>query len=457
MATWETFRLSELRLDQQNYRTGKTATQRDAIAAIIEDQKEKMINLAEDLLAMKGPSPGEPIWVTRDLEVSGMYVVLEGNRRVASLKLLETPALADGTIIEKAFNGLAKEYAKQPIRELEACVFPTREAALPWLRRRHLTSASGVGLQGWKPMAKARANRDQGVKAPRFLAVYDFLQDGSEEWANLSDVLDSKWTTVDRVLNASTLPSLLGVDIDLKSGRIEFGNRDVEAGKDLLRRILHDVGRPDFKFSEIETDKDRERFVGKFSKWSVKGTGRAKGKAAGKAVLPPTKIAAASPLPRLVPAPRITLAPKVGSRTFKVEGPRLNALYRECRTINVKGSENAAAFLLRVFIELSSEALLVEKNIPVPVSGKVPRTSWADIGISLAHKVGAVLDFLDPTGKDKQLQQARIARDPNSQSGFSINTLHSYFHNRHMLPDAVAIKEAWDAWENYLRLLHAAR
>ncbi len=87
MASWETFKLSELRLDQRNYRTGPTATQRDALAAIADDQKGKLVSLAEDILSV-GLSPGEPIWVTRDTDASGMYVVVEGNRRLAALKSL---------------------------------------------------------------------------------------------------------------------------------------------------------------------------------------------------------------------------------------------------------------------------------------------------------------------------------------------------------------------------------
>ena len=51
MGNWETFKLSELRLDLINYRTGKTASQRAAIGAIIDDQKKKLANLAEDILA----------------------------------------------------------------------------------------------------------------------------------------------------------------------------------------------------------------------------------------------------------------------------------------------------------------------------------------------------------------------------------------------------------------------
>ena len=127
-------------------------------------------------------------------------------------------------------------------------------------------------------MAKARANRDQGVQAPRFLAVYDFLQDSSEEWAGLSDVLDSKWTTVDRVLNAASLPTVLGIDINLKTGTITFGNSDVLAGKALLRRVLHEIASPSFKFSEIESEKDREAFIARFAPWSVKAKAAPVGK-----------------------------------------------------------------------------------------------------------------------------------------------------------------------------------
>jgi hypothetical protein len=465
MATWENFRLSELHLDQQNYRTGNTASQREAIAGIIADQGTKLVNLGEDILSMRGTSPGEPIWVTRDTEAAGFYIVLEGNRRVAALKLMETPALADGTVVEEGFRELGKQYAAAPIRELEACVFPTREDAAPWQRRRHMTSTSGVGLQGWKPMAKGRADRDQGAKAPRFLTVYEYLQDNSDEWAELSDTLDNKWTTVDRVLNASTLASVLGITIDLKTGTITFGNGNVAAGRALLLRILHEMASPSFAFSQIEKDVDREQFIRRFEPWAV--LSKATPPSGAPAPIPPASPPPApAPTPQPAPAPpvaltpptRQTLAPKTGNRTFRVDGTRLNGLYRECRLLKVQGNENAASFLLRVFIELSSEALLIEKNVPVSgAATKRGATVWEDFGATLAMKVGAVIDHLDPTGKDRRLQQARVARDPNSAATYSISTLHAYFHNRHMKPDAVAIREAWDAWEDYLRLLHAAR
>ena len=106
MATFETFKLSELRLDENNYRTGPVSSQRAAIDAIIADQGPKLVNLAKDILEMRGLSPGEPLWVYRDT-ASGTYVVVEGNRRVTALKLMDNPLLADGSTVEKDFRALA--------------------------------------------------------------------------------------------------------------------------------------------------------------------------------------------------------------------------------------------------------------------------------------------------------------------------------------------------------------
>jgi len=467
MTNFETFKLSELRLDEKNYRTGDVLSQRDAILAIINDQKSKLINLAKDILAEGGVSPGEPIWVTR-ADKAG-YTVIEGNRRVTALKLLETPTLADGTVVEKEFRLLAQEFAKNPIRELTACVFPTFESAETWRRRRHLSTASGVGLERWSTLAKARADRDHGIKARRSLAVFEYLDDNSDDWTAIADALDTKWTTVERVLNAGPMKSLLGVGIDQKSGEITFENGNEAAGRKLLRAILAAMANTAFKFEEVEKQQDRETFLGRFAGMAVKAAPLASGKPGPN----PTPSQRPSPTPSPSPTPasspgggtrprpepvRKTLAPKTGARTFHVKGPRLNPLYGECRNLAVEGNENAAALLLRVFIELSTEALLTEKSVVLPSAlGKKGKTKWDDIGISLTAKVQCAVDHLDTTGKDKAYQPIRLALDPQSHSVAAINTLHGYFHNRQLTPQVSDVMKAWDIWEPYLSALHGAR
>ncbi len=479
---WATLKLHQLRLDQQNYRLGPQKTQRDAVRAMIDDQGLKLVRLAKDILQMKGVNPGEPIWVVPG-DARGQYIVEEGNRRITALKLLETPALADGTPLEKPFRRLAKEYAADPIRQVEVRVYPSREEVLPWKRRRHMTAASGVGLAPWKPMAKARANRDVGADAPRFLAVAELLADEKDAvWNEIAEALDGRWTTVDRVLNADPFSNLLGVHIDPKTGSVRFENGDAKSGRALLLRILSTIGAPDFEFSQIEDKEDRETFIRKFVTWSVKGSSPPSSfdSPSPEDELPddpqetPPNDKDAGPAPKSQPPPvdptpgqqsrreaadsaRRTLAPDKGLRLLSVGGVRLGPLYSECRKIRVKGNENAAAFLLRVFIELSSEALLHEKNVKIPRSLRDKSvTKWDDYKVKLSDKITAVALHLDPDNNAKVFQQARLAVRTDHPGLHSIATLHGYFHNRHLLPDAASIRDTWDGWEAYLRELHNA-
>lgn len=466
MTNFETFKLSELRLDEKNYRTGVVATQRDAILAIITDQKHKLVNLAKNILDEGGVSPGEPIWVTR-AQSGGGYVVIEGNRRVTALKLLENPDLADGTLIEKEFRSLSQQFAQKPVRELTACVFPTYESAETWRRKRHLATESGVGLERWSVLAKGRADRDHGVGARRSLAVFEYLADGSSEWSAIADALDTRWTTVERVLNAGAMKTVLGISIDPKTGVVGFENGNDGDGRKLLRSILGTMATSTFKFAEVEKQSDRESFLTRFAAMSVKTVaspatptkGRpSAGGAAPTATTPAPSAGTTGRKPKMDTTTRKTLAPKSGARTFQVNGVRLNPMYAECRKLPVEGNENAAALLLRVFIELSTEAFLTEKSVQIPSKfHKAGKTRWDDIGIPLAVKIQSTIDTLDPTMKAKEFQAARVALDLQSHSINSINTLHGYFHNRDLTPQGSNVMKAWDAWEPYLTALHGAR
>lgn len=456
---FETFKLSELRLDQKNYRIGQVGSQREAILAIISDQKQKLVNLAKDILNENAVSPGEPIWVSR-AESGGGYTVIEGNRRVTALKLLENPSLADGTEVEKDFRLLAPQFAQKPIRDLTAYVFEKYEDAKPWRRRRHLPTDSGVGLERWNHLAKARALRDHGEGARRSLAVFEYLDDESEYWMATADALDTRWTTVERVLNTSALKDDLGLFIDPKTGAICPDNGDQVAARKLLRAILGAMAATDFDFRDIEKVEDRKTFLTRFAGMSVKGRPPAPPKGSRLPQQPATPLA--PPIRqrvRVVSETRATLAPKTGQRVFPVAGKRLHKIYDECRKIKVADNENASALLLRVFIELSTEALLSEKNVPIPSAfGKKGATRWDDIGIQLSAKVQQALDFLDPgPKKSKDFQNIRLALDPQSHGVASINTLHGYFHNRDFMPDEANILKAWDIWEPYLRAVHGAR
>lgn len=455
---WGNFKLSQLKLDQQNIRTGNQPDQRAAIRALVEDQKQMLVNLALDLMDV-GPSPGEPIWVTADPDDAGQFIVLEGNRRVTALKMLDNPLLAAETDYSTEFAAMAKEFVLKPRRELEAQIFASREDAWPWIERRHMSAASGVGLQPWKSLALERHKLGGGGSIRRSLLVLNYLDDGSNAFQEVGAIINAKSTTVDRVLNAPAMVDALGIHISRKDRTVQFANADEIAGRRLLRDLITAMAKPEFRFSTIRDDTDRDTFVRRFAGGAARGSGPPDTTGgAGMAVSGGTDRPAGAGRKRLIEPIRPTLAPK-GDRAFNVPGKRLNKLYSECRKISLLGNENAAALLLRVFIELSSEAFLVETNTPLPVAITVKKgkTDWCEIGVTLNDKITAVLPLIDTTPRTKmQLKDARVAL-ANSHKAGSIDTLHSYFHNLDVSPDGPSLRAAWDTWENYLRLLHAAR
>jgi hypothetical protein len=447
------FGLGELNLDKQNIRTrrlGPPTNQRECFHALLKDQKQKLVTLARDLLAV-GPSPVEPIWVTKDTDEPGQYIVLEGNRRVAALKMMKNPLLADGTPQAEAFSNLSKEFAELPEKKLIAEVFESREEAKPWIERRHMPETSGVGVQKWHSLTVRMERRDAGDPPTPSLAALEFLDDGSPEFAAVSETILAKSTTVDRVLKSPALKEVLGVTIDKKSGDISFENGNEETGRALLKNVIGGMAEDDFTFSTVRDSDDRKAFLSRFSGQAVKkAAGTSKGDA-GKSATTPARAKRAE-------RTRSTLAPGGGDHTIAyVKGTRLSKIYKECRKLGLMNNENAAALLVRVFIELSSEAFLIDKKIALPAKYSGKKTDWADIGITLDDKIRAVMSVVDVTSRtNKQLKQARIALSNKDAHG-SIDTLHAYFHNLEVTPSIPALRDAWDTWENYLRLLHAAR
>ncbi len=102
----------------------------------------------EDLMISIGENgffPGEAIVATP--AKNNKYTVLEGNRRLAALRLLQNPDSAGNRrSITKASEG-----AKNKPTEIPAYIVNSRDDALQYLGFRHIS-----GVQRWDPLAKAR-------------------------------------------------------------------------------------------------------------------------------------------------------------------------------------------------------------------------------------------------------------------------------------------------------------
>ncbi|MCD8213406.1 MAG: ParB N-terminal domain-containing protein [Campylobacter sp.] len=91
-------------------------------------------------IAQNGYFIGEPLLVTKDNE---KYIVIEGNRRLTALKLLQKPNLAD--VYTKKIEQVLKEGDNRPTN-IPCIVFESRNEILQYLGYRHVTGVKSRGM-----------------------------------------------------------------------------------------------------------------------------------------------------------------------------------------------------------------------------------------------------------------------------------------------------------------------
>ncbi len=105
-------RVDELLLDAENPRFVHGASQRDVLQKILDDQREKLFSLAESISA-DGMNPVERLLVLRDSKQTSKFVVLEGNRRLAALTILENPSILSSLELAAPLRRRFEEVAAQ--------------------------------------------------------------------------------------------------------------------------------------------------------------------------------------------------------------------------------------------------------------------------------------------------------------------------------------------------------
>ena len=144
MNGFETLSIDVLEFDIENPRLPsnlKGGSESDILEYL--ETKTRIENLISSI-GENGFFSGEAIVVTP--HGPDKYTVIEGNRRLAALRLLQDPTKASNPRIERA----ARETANKPT-EIPVYVVQSRDDTLQYLGFRHIS-----GVQRWDPLAKAR-------------------------------------------------------------------------------------------------------------------------------------------------------------------------------------------------------------------------------------------------------------------------------------------------------------
>lgn len=380
-----------------------------------------------------GLDPGDAFYVTIQ---NGEYVVLDGNRRLAALKVLRNPTLLKGAgIADATERRILKDigdYILNKDYEVRAFPFTKREDAEGWIERRHGNSLDGEGRVNWDPKQIQRFRKDRSV-----LDVIDFVDSQKNcnlDWPAVRKSAEANTSTIKRFLVSKSGREFLGYRAS-DDKKIPTTTKDVSYLGDALLRIFTDIhsgavsSRTHNKASEIkayfhsmpdalkekrETDYGPRTFASLASGPTASVAGR---KTAAKAAVSANKIARV----------RDTLAPT----KFSFNEPSTEKgkqLLREASQLRTGTFPLSCAYTFRTIIEYTLDTYMRNHNIPRHELKK-------DLETVLQH-----LKKNDPSlNSDLKGVRQTLTNGP-----MSIEALNGYVHNRFQLPSDSDLRNAWD-------------
>lgn len=447
--------LADLIVDVRNARLREEqANEQAALLAIAEKDKRHLLKIATDII-QNGLDPLSLVGVVPTNDQQKRYVVLEGNRRVAALKALETPSIVSpalGRAEQTRLNKLAERFAQNPIKSVRCALFSSEEELEHWITLRHTGQNAGVGLVEWGAEEKDRYTARHG-KLSAAGQIIEFVTKQGELSEEAKDSSKGIITNLTRLINTPKVREMLGVEI--VDGHI-FSHYPVDEVEKGLTRVVEDLRTERIRVNDIYYAGQREHYVENLpdSEKPNPSTRRERSWQLQYADTQNTDnqeaetVASTQPTTRRrrrrTPRGRTAVIPQ--SCQLDISPPRINSIYNELLKLSADQYTNACSVTLRVFVELSVDHYLVQENI---------MTESEMRSIPLARRLKVAADDLLQRGKiGTQLKDAvyRVADNRRELSASTV-TFNQYVHNEYVYPRAGELRIAWDELQPFVERL----
>lgn len=429
MAQTTTIPVANLQLDTENPRLSTpNSGQRETLRELASLQGTKLRVLAEDIVK-HGLDPSELTIVAKLKRTDNRYVVLDGNRRLSAIKVLENPESVDGAIgasLLKTMRRLSERYQQDPIANIDCVVVKDREDARHWLELRHTGEQQGAGRVLWGSQESARFRAQDADPEPHIQAL-DFLESRGDLSQKQRRKIPS--TTYRRLLGTPYVRQRLGVE--LEKGILK-ALADEDAVAKALMHVANDISQGNIKVRDVYTVSQRERYADELPQSVVAQLTRDSG--AGVALGEGATAPAAKPRrkPSQAPKKRDNLIPS--DCLLSVSDPRTQDIERELRHLSLESNPNAVSVLLRVFLELSVDWLISNVSLTV------------DRRARLRIKLSATADYLvkQKSLTKQEAEPVKRAAQKGTFLGPSVTQMNEWIHNPHMFPGPSDLRSEWD-------------
>lgn len=447
-------------MDRENPRHEILEDQREIINWHVEHMGDKLIQLMRSI-SKDGLSDIEKILVQPQ---GSMYIVKEGNRRVAALKLLNDPSLCDDELFKRKIESV---YTYNGFSFDIKCVSCNDRHRVLWMMGlRHLGQQNGAGTFKWGAAEKSRHEQDYSGKARywRSLFFIEYAINHKLITEQQAVRLYERISNLDRLVPSAEFKKALGVSYKNSTIQVTI---DRETHNKVLSVVLERVSNPSFNVSKIYKSDEKLDFLTKALDTALQD----KDKSEDNSPLP--NIVEKFPLPNntapqsstlqtttvssLYPQPKPRKQPNpadrdklfIASLSIPPAKTKCSKLYRQIDSLKLSEHGLVVACAARALVDISSQVYIDDFHL----SNGAKKNSFGQI--ALGEMVKVVAQHLHSEGRiSRELNNLISSGDAaNPQSFLHPQALHAFMHGRYE-SSMTNLKEAWDrCYEEYLREL----
>ena len=430
----KTLKVSELMLDEINPRHHEMSNEREIISWFANSRKAKLKSLIHNIAEYGWDSSKIPIVIRANQDG---YTVIDGNRRIAAIKLLRNPALVDNNQL-KAFANKCKSKAKNVPKSLLCLIKANRADCKINMERNHKGENDGIGQVTWGTIETARYNQEiQGHpgRHATALGVIEYLQNDGQ--LTEDEIENFPITTLDRVLNSRIFKKLVGYRYE--QGKLLANINPKEASKP-IRRLVVDLKNKRIKVDDVKSaQKIQAYYEGLDEAHKPSDTTPL---SEPRAMLNLQQMSSRRRQKSPGSPQRSKLVRERSNLTIPIDQTRAHAIFEELKKLSVRNYPNATAALFRIFMDLSVQTY--QRNI----------LKQSRVGNTGTGQVIKVAEDLKSRGNLTQNQTEPIVTASKDKENFlSIASLSSYMHNPENHPTADDLIRKWDSYEPFLKAL----
>lgn len=429
---------ADLLIDEQNPRIAEpNAGQLKSLQALAGHLQAKLMFLARDIVEYGTDPSNLPIVMTQGPRTK-RYVVLEGNRRLAALRVLENPESVADVVERYVLNELrklSKEYQLNPIESLQCLSVKDRDEARHWIELRHTGENKGAGIVDWDAdEAQKFRYRSKGELGEPHSQALDFLERRGDLTPEMRKEIPT--STLKRLIESPTVREKLGLEIQKRV--LYLVGKESSVAKALMH-IVDELRTGRVNVGDVYDAKKRAAYardlplnlVVKPTMKPGEGVSAAAAGASGspKAPTPIKRARVRRKRDHLIPSDCI----------LSISPGRIRDIETELRKMSLEDHTNGVSVLFRVFLELSLDEYN-KKHVPTVTEDA-----------TLRKKMDAALkDLLAKQQLTKQ--QAEPVRRMLREDSFlepSITLFNQYVHSPYTFPAAGDLRAHWDSLQPF--------